>query len=54
MFCTRERALIGEQSEPLSGHVNGSSRYIFIIYVRQKSIILHALNQLLSDNKDSF
>ena len=24
------------------------------IYVRQKIIIVHALNQLLSDNKDSF
>ena len=26
-------ALIGERSEPLSGHVNGSSRYIYV-YVR--------------------
>ena len=41
--------VIGERSEPLSGHVNGSSRYIYI-YVRKKIIIAHALNQLLSDN----
>ena len=44
------KKIIGKRSEPLSGHVNGSSRYIYM-YVRQKIIIVHALNQLLSNNR---